>query len=267
MSENFGWHVMGIQTKGSQDSGQEAHLQQSPMMRQSSWGSLTLEEVRSKFEGSRKSLGGMNLDELLKNVRTTEVNRFSGIGRSGDASPSSSSAHRQPSSSLARAMSAKTVDELWKEIQQGQRKRSESGDQKLGEMTLEDFLVQAGLFDETSRSPSTGLEHSAEEGMPQDFPPLTRLSSAPSIGSLSDVTTTTSRRKRGDPEAYEKAIERRLKRKIKNRESAARSRARKQVSRFLQTQCFMGISMLFPNCHVYIRQLLCAKLCRPTKMS
>ncbi|KAK4741947.1 hypothetical protein SAY87_025535 [Trapa incisa] len=148
---------------------------------------------------------------------------------SGDPSPSSSSAHRQLSSSLARAMSAKTVDELWKEIQQGQRKGSEGADQKLREVTLEDFLVQAGLFDEASRSSSMGLEHSAEEGSPQEFTLPTRLSSTPSIGSMSDVTTAIVRRKRGDPEVYEKAVERRLRRKIKNRESAARSRARKQA--------------------------------------
>ncbi|XP_031400808.1 ABSCISIC ACID-INSENSITIVE 5-like protein 3 isoform X2 [Punica granatum] len=150
-----------------------------------------------------------------------------GMDKSGDACPSSSSAHRQSSSSLARAMSAKTVDELWKEI--GQRRGSDGGDQKLGEMTLEDFLVRAGLSGETSRSPSMELELSAEEGSPLDFTPQIGLSSAPSIGSLSDVTTTITRRKRGDPEAYEKAIERRLRRKIKNRESAARSRARKQA--------------------------------------
>lgn len=218
---------MGIQ--GSQNNGQEAHQQNSSMMRQGSWCSLTIEEIRNKFEGSGKSLGSMNLHEFLKNMSTAEANRFAGTEWSRDASPSYSSAHCESSSGLARAMSAKTVDELWKEIQQGQRKMSESADLKLGEMTLEDFLVQAGLFDEASRSPSMGLEHSAEEGSPQDFMPQTRLSSAPSMGSLSDVTTTTVRRKRGGPEVYEKAIERRLRRKIKNRESAARSRARKQV--------------------------------------
>ncbi|KAK8485055.1 hypothetical protein V6N11_031077 [Hibiscus sabdariffa] len=101
---------------------------------------------------------------------------------------------------FARALSEKTVDQVWSEIQQGEKRRyGEEKDRKrepmLGETTLEDFLV--------------------------------RLSPNPSIGTLSDTPMTG--RKRDAEDAFEKCIERRLRRKIKNRESAARSRARKQA--------------------------------------
>ncbi|KAK3408388.1 ABSCISIC ACID-INSENSITIVE 5-like protein 2 isoform X1 [Eucalyptus grandis] len=151
---------------------------------------------------------------------------------SGVPPSSSSSLQRQASSTLARALSGKTVEEVWKDIQQGQKKRSGSevrsqgGDQTLSEMTLEDFLVQAGLFADAYLGPSMDLNLS-ELATPQSVTPPLGLSPAPSTGLLSD--TSVPRRKRGDPVVYERTLERRLKRKIKNRESAARSRARKQA--------------------------------------
>lgn len=61
---------------------------------------------------------------------------------------------RQGSLTLPRTLSRKTVDEVWKDIQQGQQmKGSEKTKQQhrqptLGEMTLEDFLVKAGVVRE-----------------------------------------------------------------------------------------------------------------------
>ncbi|KDP46003.1 hypothetical protein JCGZ_14910 [Jatropha curcas] len=215
---------------GSQSNGQHNHVQPCQLTRQNSWYSLTLNEVENQLGNLGKSLGSMNLDELLKNVWSTEANPS--LGMDIENTSSASSLQRQASLTLARALSGKTVDQVWKEIQQGQKKRfgqdlkGQEGEPLLGETTLEDFLVQAGLFAEASISPSVELI-TVDGVTPQGFPQKILLSSSPSTGTLSD--TTTSGRKRDVPDALERSIERRLRRKIKNRESAARSRARKQA--------------------------------------
>lgn len=217
---------MGIQTMGSQGNGQQPHLQPSPLSRQSSWFNLTLDEVKNQLGDMGKPVGSMNLDELLQKVWTAEANQSMGMDK--ENSSSASSLQRQASATLARALSGKTVDQVWREIQQGQNKRygegmgGQDGNMTLGEMTLEDFLVQAGLFADASIGPTTGLDMAE-----QSFPQKMGLSSSPSTGTLSD--TSMPGRKRNASDTLEKTMERRLKRKIKNRESAARSRARKQV--------------------------------------
>ncbi|XWS53252.1 hypothetical protein CRYUN_Cryun11dG0141700 [Craigia yunnanensis] len=218
---------MGIQTMGSQSNGQQSLLQLSPLMRQNSWYILTLNEVKNQLGNLGKPLGSMNLDELLNNVWSTESNQS--LGMDIESTSSSSSLQRQASLTLARALSGKTVDQVWKEIQQGQQKRygeemmGKEREATLGETTLEDFLVQAGLFvADTSLAPTMELDSTL-----QSFSQQIGLSSTPSIGTLSDTPMTG--RKRDTQDALEKSIQRRLRRKIKNRESAARSRARKQA--------------------------------------
>lgn len=214
---------------GSQSNGQQSHLQSSQLAKQNSWYNLTLDEVKSLLGDMGKPLGSMNLDELLHNVWTAEATK--GVGIEDEHVSSSSSLQHQASMTLARALSGKTVDDVWREIQQGQKKRYggdvkiEDRDMNLGDTTLEDFLVQAGLFAEASISPNVGLD-TMYATTPQSFQQNSGLSPSPSIGSLSDSKPG---RKRDGPDAYEKALERRLRRKIKNRESAARSRARKQA--------------------------------------
>lgn len=215
---------------GSQSNGQQSHLQPSQLAKQNSWYNLTLDEVKGLLGDMGKPLGSMNLDELLQNVWTAEANNVMGI-ENEHVSSSSSSLQRQASLTLARALSGKTVDDVWREIQQGQKKRYgddvkiQDRENTLGHTTLEDFLVQAGLFAEASVGPTVGLD-AMDTATPQSFQQKTGLTSSPSVSSLSD---TRPGRKRDAPDAYEKALERRLRRKIKNRESAARSRARKQV--------------------------------------
>ncbi|XP_039013560.1 ABSCISIC ACID-INSENSITIVE 5-like protein 2 isoform X1 [Hibiscus syriacus] len=173
-----------------------------------------------------KPLGSMNLDELLNNVWSNESNPT--LGMDNGSISSSSSLQRQASLTLVRALNGKTVDQVWTEIQHGQKRRygEEMKDHEreptLGETTLEDFLVQAGLFvADTSLTPT--MELHTQQSLPLQF----RSSPTPSIGTLSDTPMTG--RKRDAEDAFEKSIERRLRRKIKNRESAARSRARKQA--------------------------------------
>ncbi|PNY09596.1 abscisic acid-insensitive 5-like protein [Trifolium pratense] len=219
---------MGIQTMGSQSNGQQSHLQANQLVKQNSWYGLTLDEVDNLLGDLGKPLGSMNLDELLHNVWTAEGNNVVGV----ESEHVSSSLQRQASMTLARALSGKTVDDVWREIQLGQKKQYGGDDVKiedremsLGGTTLEDFLVQAGLYAGASVSSTVGLD-AMDTAIPQSFQPKTSLLSSSSISSLSDAKPG---RKRDGPDAYEKALERRLRRKIKNRESAARSRARKQA--------------------------------------
>lgn len=140
---------MGIQTMGSQSDSahqqqqQQQHQQFLPLSRQTSYYSLTLDEVQNQLGlgGLGKPLGSMNLDELLKNICTAEEN---------DASAATSALQQQPS------LSKKTVDEVWRDIQQGQvrvdarEKKAQERQPTLGEMTLEDFLVKAGVVSQGS---------------------------------------------------------------------------------------------------------------------
>ncbi|GKV08270.1 hypothetical protein SLEP1_g19927 [Rubroshorea leprosula] len=221
---------MGIQMMGSQSNGQQSHVQPSPLMRQNSWYGLTLNEVENQLATLGKPLGSMNLDELLNNVWSSESNISSGMD--SESTASAPSLQRQASLTLARALSGKTVDQVWKEILQGQKKRygdemkGQEREMTLGETTLEDFLVQAGLF--VGETPLTPTMDSTDIMNPKSFPQQIVSSSSPLIGALSD--TTVSGRKRDAQDPLERTIERRLRRKIKNRESAARSRARKQAS-------------------------------------
>ncbi|KAG8388906.1 hypothetical protein BUALT_Bualt02G0174000 [Buddleja alternifolia] len=217
---------MGIQTMNSHMSGgghQQSHVR-SPMTRQNSWFSLTLDEVKNQLGDFGKPLGSMNVDELLKNVMNAEASHLSGMDPIS-TSPAAS-LQRQASLSLAKAFSGKTVDEVWRDIQRGQMMRNaENREPTLGETTLEDFLVKAGLnVANSALAPVMSLDSALKS---QSFSPQMGLSPSPSIDALSDDTPTPGRKRHsGD---LEKAIERRLRRKIKNRESAARSRARKQA--------------------------------------
>ncbi|KAA8516308.1 hypothetical protein F0562_016601 [Nyssa sinensis] len=158
---------MGTQTMGSQGGGgsgggggggtqdPKSHV----LAREGSLYSLTLDEVQHQLGDLGKPLSSMNLDELLKSLWTAESNQgMDGVdyaavqqGQLGSAS----SLHQQSSLTLSRDLSKKTVDEVWRDIQQGQKKKNldrkaRERQPTLGEMTLEDFLVKAGVVAETS---------------------------------------------------------------------------------------------------------------------
>ncbi|KAL0558653.1 hypothetical protein IC582_003231 [Cucumis melo] len=189
---------MGIQTMGSQLNGQQSHLHPASLPRQNSW--------------------------------YAEANQS--MGMESESSSSIHSLQRQASFSLARALSGKTVDHVWKEIQEGQKKKnradlkSQNSETTLGAVTLEDFLIQAGIYAEASPSPLDAIDTMTLEEKNFSLE-MGLLSSSLSLGTLSD--TTIPKRRRDPSDTLEKTMERRLKRKIKNRESAARSRARKQA--------------------------------------
>lgn len=231
---------MGVQTMGSHGGGQQSQLH-SPLARQNSWFSLTLDEVENQLGNLGKPLGSMNLDELLNNVCTAEASTGMDIGNTSPAS----ALQRQASLTLVRAFSGKTVDEVWKNIQQGQKvgnleeMDSQESEPTLGETTLEDFLVKAGLFAaDVALGPEMELDYKVTA---QNFTPQIGLSPSPSIDALSDTPGPGRKRNSAD---IDRTLERRLRRKIKNRESAARSRARKQAR---QLNMFCDFLLGFPS--------------------
>lgn len=146
---------MGIEIMGSQGGGDSNGKQSQfqSLVRQNSMYSLTLDEVQNQLGDLGKPLSSMNLDELLKNVWTAEANQSTGVDIESTAQANQTALQRQASLSLTSALSKKTVDEVWRDIQQSknsEEKKSRDRHPTLGEMTLEDFLVKAGVVAETS---------------------------------------------------------------------------------------------------------------------
>lgn len=283
---------MGTQTMGSQGSysGAAGRETREPkfgsLVRQNSLYNLTLDEVQNQLGNLGKPLSSMNLDEFLKSVWTVEANQGLGsvdYGAQNRQLASVTSLSRKSSLTLSRDLSKKTVNEVWKDIQQGQKRPSTAmnGHERnstLGEMTLEDFLVKAGVVSEREKAlgPAVGVNPIAlpqqsvslpaawmNYQMPSTYQPTQQqlmpivfmpgnpvqpqlsmssdpvldsynetqmtISPSPLLGTLLDAQTP-GRKRIASEDIVEKTVERRQKRMIKNRESAARSRARKQVS-------------------------------------
>ncbi|KAG6517306.1 ABSCISIC ACID-INSENSITIVE 5-like protein 2 [Zingiber officinale] len=123
------------------------------LSRQGSLYNLTLNEVQNHIG---EPLLSMNLDDLLKTVFPSEGNQLCAaeVDMPTDRHASSSGLRRQGSMTMPWELSKKTVDEVWRDIQQEQEQNQKKveiqrlGHEKqptLGEMTLEDFLVKAGV--------------------------------------------------------------------------------------------------------------------------
>ncbi|XP_062207216.1 ABSCISIC ACID-INSENSITIVE 5-like protein 2 [Phragmites australis] len=131
---------------GSRGAGTAQRGQMQNLARQGSLYSLTLDEVQSHLG---EPLHSMNLDELLKSVF------LDGLDPDGAATSQyepSLGLLRQGSITMPPELSKKTVDEVWKGIQDAPERNVEEGGRRrqerqptLGEMTLEDFLVKAGV--------------------------------------------------------------------------------------------------------------------------
>ncbi|KAJ8747223.1 hypothetical protein K2173_008877 [Erythroxylum novogranatense] len=167
---------MGMRTMGSQGDGGSNGKQSDyqPLVRQNSLYSLTLDEVQNQLGDLGKPLSSMNLDELLKNVWTAEANQSMGIELEG-VQLANQTAQHQANLSLTSSLSKKTVDEVWRDIQEtknnGEKKTREQ-QPSLGEMTLEDFLAKAGVVAEVSMdkkdfSPVLGLDTTVSPQFPQ----------------------------------------------------------------------------------------------------
>ena len=171
---------MGIQTMGSQSgggggSGNGKQSQFQPLARQNSMYSLTLDEVQNQLGDLGKPLISMNLDELLKNVWTVEANNSVAVDAEGGAALiNQSSLQQQPSLSLTGTLSKKTVDEVWRDIQghgkNSEEKKARERHPTLGEMTLEDFLVKAGVVAEPSDKKIAGTVMGVDPNAGPQFP-------------------------------------------------------------------------------------------------
>ncbi|CAK9135319.1 unnamed protein product [Ilex paraguariensis] len=134
-----------------------------PLVRQPSIYSLTFDELQSTMGGMSKDFGSMNMDELLKNIWTAEETQNMGSSFGGIEGVGISGGHlqRQGSLTLPRTLSLKTVDDVWRDISKeygGEKNGSGVGgsnlpqrQQTLGEITLEEFLLRAGVVMEEAQ--------------------------------------------------------------------------------------------------------------------
>ncbi|KAF8405014.1 hypothetical protein HHK36_009910 [Tetracentron sinense] len=151
--KNFG---DGPPLEGSGDGRQSENF---PLARQPSIYSLTFDELQNSMGGPGKDFGSMNMDEFLKNVWTAEETQAMASYMGGtEGTVPGGNLQRQGSLTLPRTLSQKTVDEVWRNLY------NESGGDKdwngnrgsnlpqrqptLGEITLEEFLVRAGVVRE-----------------------------------------------------------------------------------------------------------------------
>jgi len=247
----------------------EKHALHHPLVREKSMYSLTLNEVQNQLGDTGKPLRSMNLDELLKFVYTAEANQSTLMDTT------------HPTFSLTTSLRKKTVDEVWRDLQgskdnNNKEKKCEEEEREptLGEMTLENLLVKAGVVFEPCSSTTTTRVVVDPKVVTQQFPQhrpwmqypqtqyqqglmgiyMTGQNMAQTLHTRSSVSCNGHAdgdvalssyvrrgRKRGSSEEMvDKSYERKQKRMIKNRESAARSRARKQVGiiLFLLMLCY-----------------------------
>ncbi|KAL7592909.1 bZIP transcription factor 23 [Lactuca sativa] len=136
----------------------------SPLTRQSSIYSLTFDELQNTLGGGGKDFGSMNMDELLKNIWTAEETQSMALTSNfGIPNNGNGNIQRQGSLTLPRTLSQKTVDEVWRELMKSNgggkggdligeiNLQAEQREPTLGEMTLEDFLLKAGVVTENNQ--------------------------------------------------------------------------------------------------------------------
>ncbi|CAA3016780.1 ABSCISIC ACID-INSENSITIVE 5 isoform X1 [Olea europaea subsp. europaea] len=169
-----------------QSSEQQSNNQSFPSLgRQLSIYSLTLDEFQHKLcDESGKNFGSMNMDEFLNSIWTAEenqaqVNAQLDTGNSLQGAQSflrestiptdkgiakQHSISRQASLTIPEPLCRKTVDEVWSDIHKTQQQKnsehyvqnpdSAQRQPTFGEMTLEDFLVKAGVVREQDQAPA-----------------------------------------------------------------------------------------------------------------
>ncbi|KAL3371921.1 hypothetical protein AABB24_008456 [Solanum stoloniferum] len=167
MGSNYHFKNFGNEPPGEGGSaGGGKQLGNFGLPRQPSIYSLTFDEFLSSTGGSGKDFGSMNMDELLKNIWNAEENQtIGGPGINGqEIGVPGGHLQRQGSLTLPRTLSHKTVDEVWRDMskEHGGGKDGNSvgvppnipqtqGQQTLGEITLEEFLVRAGVVREDAQ--------------------------------------------------------------------------------------------------------------------
>lgn len=132
--------------------------------------SLTLDEFQHSLCDSGKNFGSMNMDEFLSSIWNAEENQQQAASNNNNSNNNNLSAAqkgiskqaslpRQNSLSIPAPLCRKTVEQVWSEIHKEQQnhhninnvaQNTESTPRQptFGEMTLEDFLVKAGVVRE-----------------------------------------------------------------------------------------------------------------------
>ncbi|KAK2364367.1 hypothetical protein P8452_67342 [Trifolium repens] len=133
--------------------------------------SLTLDEFQHSLCESGKNFGSMNMDEFLSSIWNAEENQQAASNNNNNNSSNNNnlavnqkgigtqaSLPRQNSLSIPAPLCRKTVEQVWSEIHKEQHhhnnnnvaQNTESTPRQptFGEMTLEDFLVKAGVVRE-----------------------------------------------------------------------------------------------------------------------
>lgn len=143
--------------------GSESMVADPGLTRKSSKRALTLYDLQNTLGGSGKDFGSMNMDELLKNIWTSEEDQT--MAPSSDLGVN---LQKQGSLTLPRTLGTKTVDEVWKELlkENGGLKdvnlikepnlQPQEKQPALSETTLEEFLRKAGVGPENSQTLSNG---------------------------------------------------------------------------------------------------------------
>ncbi|PKU86320.1 protein ABSCISIC ACID-INSENSITIVE 5 isoform X1 [Dendrobium catenatum] len=146
-----------------------------PLVWQSSIYSRTLDEIQNTVCVPGKNFGSMNMDEFLTNIWNVE----DGFDASGPAVQAQYPVEGQPplnrqgSLSLPSQLCRKTVDEVWAEIHREQqnidRLKQNNGEATrkptFGEMTLEDFLIKAGVVRKGNGLTACAMEANGAPGL------------------------------------------------------------------------------------------------------
>ncbi|XP_058773698.1 ABSCISIC ACID-INSENSITIVE 5-like protein 1 isoform X2 [Vicia villosa] len=238
------------------------------LSRQNSILSLTLDEFQCK---SGKSFGSLNMEEFLASIcnSSDEATASHNNTKSVATEEEHNISQHDNSFSVPPPICKKTVDEVWSEIHKNQpqfkeenslkKNESRKKQQTLGEMTLEDFFVKAGVVQQQSSSlsfqnhsgsvssntrplnvasyglrPSIGMGYSSNGLVPYQMMSQNNNSGVPdrAIGksqNLPESSGCSNNSKMIIDGPSEVVVERRQRRMLKNRESAARSRARRQA--------------------------------------
>ncbi|CAN8302759.1 unnamed protein product [Cochlearia groenlandica] len=145
MGSNLYFKNNNLSNEPPEDDGGGERLTRPALTRQGSIYSLTFDEFQSSLG---KDFGSMNMDELLKNIWSVEETQAMCIAPLS-CSQEVLNLQRQGSLTLPRTISHKTVDQVWKDLSSKDGSNmSQSQAQMLGEVTLEEFLVRAGVVRE-----------------------------------------------------------------------------------------------------------------------
>ncbi|CAA7047951.1 unnamed protein product [Microthlaspi erraticum] len=164
---NFKNNNLGTEPPPGDGGGGGGALTRPALTRQGSIYSLTFDEFQNSLG---KDFGSMNMDELLKNIWSAEETQAMAMAASTSGviplpgGQEGLQLQRQGSLTLPRTLSTKTVDQVWKDLSkdgnngggggtnlsqsQSQSQSQRQREQTLGEVTLEEFLVRAGVVRE-----------------------------------------------------------------------------------------------------------------------